>query len=45
VAAVVAASNGLVTAGLLPGHDHAGVVMTDSGAAASVQALRRSLAG
>ena len=45
VAAVVAASDGLVTAELLPGHDHAGVVMTGSGAAASVRALRRSLAG
>ena len=45
VAAVVAASDGLVTAELLSGHDHAGVVMTDSGAAASVAALRRSLAG
>jgi hypothetical protein len=44
VAAVVAASNGLVTAELLPGHDHAGVV-TDSGAAAAVRALRRSRAG
>jgi hypothetical protein len=45
VAAVVAASDGLVTAELLRGHDHAGVVMSDSGAAASVRALRRSLAG
>ncbi|MBM7805248.1 pimeloyl-ACP methyl ester carboxylesterase [Geodermatophilus bullaregiensis] len=44
VAAVVAASDGLVTAELLPGHDHAGVVMTASGAAASVRVLRRSLA-
>jgi pimeloyl-ACP methyl ester carboxylesterase len=45
VAAVVAASDGLVTAELLSGHDHAGVVMSDSGVAASVAALRRSLAG
>ena len=42
---MVAASDGRVTAELLPGHDHAGVVMTGSGAAASVRALRRSLAG
>jgi hypothetical protein len=44
VAAVVAAHGSLVQAELLPGHDHAGVVMTRTGAAASVAALRRSLA-
>jgi pimeloyl-ACP methyl ester carboxylesterase len=44
VAAVVAAHGSLVQAELLPGHDHAGVVMTPTGAAASVAALRRSLA-
>ncbi|GAB3313684.1 hypothetical protein GCM10027451_27730 [Geodermatophilus aquaeductus] len=44
VAAVVAVHGSLVQAGLLPGHDHAGVVMTRTGAAASVAALRRSLA-
>lgn len=44
VAAVVAAHGSLVQAEQLPGHDHAGVVMTRTGAAASVAALRRSLA-
>ncbi|PWW25210.1 pimeloyl-ACP methyl ester carboxylesterase [Geodermatophilus normandii] len=44
VAAVVAAHGSLVQAELLPGHDHAGVVVTRTGAAASVAALRRSLA-
>ncbi|MGR7023189.1 alpha/beta fold hydrolase [Geodermatophilus sp. URMC 62] len=44
VAAVVAASEGPLRAELLPGHDHAGVVMSPSGAAASARALRRSLA-
>jgi pimeloyl-ACP methyl ester carboxylesterase len=44
VAAVVAAHGALVQAELLPGHDHAGVVMTRTGAGASVAALRRSLA-
>ncbi|SDC91229.1 Pimeloyl-ACP methyl ester carboxylesterase [Geodermatophilus telluris] len=44
VAGAVAASGGLLAAEPLPGHDHAGVVMSDSGAAASVAVLRRSLA-
>lgn len=44
VAAHLAAHPALVHAERLAGHDHAGVVMTGTGAAASVRVLRESLA-
>ena len=44
VAAQLAAHPALVHAEELPGHDHAGVVMSRTGAAASVRVLRESLA-